>query len=121
MSYSNKRKVRLVDAVIPASGTDSALVDIKDLSVLGVYFPAALTGASITFKASKDGGLIASAVTVQALPTNGGAQSNFVLNKAVSTYVPLDPALLAGVQYLYVVSASAEGAERSITLACREL
>jgi len=102
-------------AVTIASGqTASGEADLGGATLVGVMLPGALTGTTVTFTAALTPGGTHNPVT----GSNGSALSYTV---AAGKYLAVDPALFHGVQFLKVVSGSAEGADRSITLVGKAL
>ena len=77
---------------------------------VSLQMPAAFTGATVSFQGSGDG------VTYQALYIGAAAYSETV---TVSKNVQLDSSQFAGFPWLKIVSASAEGAARSIVVHTR--
>ena len=73
--------------------------------------PASFTGSSISFQtsASQTG-------TYQAIQVNGNDLS---VTASAGKYIALSPADFAGVQFLKLVSSSAEAAGRTLTLSVR--
>ncbi len=103
--------VALVSATITSASTTSAAIDLMGATLCGVHMPAAFTGSSLSFSvASAAGG------TYQTLQRNG---SDYSLSVAQGKYISLDPSLFAGVQFIKIISGSAEGADRALTLAVR--
>lgn len=98
-------------AAIANGQTSSGAVDLGGTTLCGIHMPAAFTGASIT---------------IQAAPTLGGTyqtvQKNnvdIVISVTQGKYVSLTPSDWAGLQFIKIVSASSEGAGRTLTLATR--
>lgn len=101
-------------AVIAASGTASSEIPANGLLITGIFFPPAFTGTSVTFEAAvRSGGPFYAMVD--------GAGSSLSRTISAGAYLPLDPALFAGVNFLRVVSGSAEGATRHLLLSVRTL
>lgn len=98
-------------ATITSGQTVSAAVAIVGVSILGIVTPAALTGTAFTFQVSADGS------TYVPLYDAGGVQVSVAV--AASRGVYLDPAIFASWRNVKVVSGSAEGADRIITLLTR--
>ena len=87
--------------------TDSGAFNMKDVAFVGLIIPAAFTGASISFKVSdKSDGTF-----VQLYDETGTLVS--VAVGASRAYAL--PAAISGWQYVKVVSASAEVADRVLT------
>jgi|WetSurMetagenome_2_1015567.scaffolds.fasta_scaffold219111_1 hypothetical protein len=102
-----------VSASIANGGTESSALNLKGFSLAGIFMPAAFTGTAISFKASTaiDG-------TFEPVYNSSGAVSYTV---AASRYVAIDPKDFQGIQFLKVVSGSAEGAARTLTLSLKGL
>lgn len=99
-------------ATIANGQTTSGEVNTRGLHVIGLHFPAAFTGASVTLQRAKDtGGTFGEVRDLN----NGGS---FSIPVTAGAYVPIDPALTLGIQYLKIVAASAQGAEREIEVVC---
>jgi hypothetical protein len=101
-----------VRTVTIANGqTTSDALDCINGTVVGILTPAALTGTAFTFSVSADG------VTYNTLYSDAGTAVSVTV--AASRYIYLDPTVFAGVRYVKVISGSAEGAQRIITLVLR--
>jgi hypothetical protein len=98
-------------AAIASGQTVSGAIDLKGLSLVGVHLPASFTGTTLTFQAAET-----LAGSFGAVYKDGADLSVAV---AAGKYVVLNPADFAGVRFLKVVSGSAEGAARTLTLAIR--
>jgi hypothetical protein len=103
-------KTRLT-ATIASSATvsDSITVPTNGRSLIGIIIPAAMTGSTLTFKASYDGTnydpvYFESTLLSITIPT--GARR----------FIALDPKYFDGALYLQLVSGSAEAATRTIEL-----
>lgn len=105
-------KIDFESAVIAASGTKTAAVDLRGMTLVGFYLPATFTGTAVTFEASADNSTFIS--------VRDGAGNALSKTVAQNQFIPLDPALFLGIQYLKLVSGSTEGAERTIKLALRQ-
>ena len=97
-----------VTQTIAISTATSDVLDCSLGQLVGLIFPAALTGTAMTFTMSnaKEG----TYVPVQA---TGGA-SAYSITVAASKYVPVDLNTFSGIRYLKLVSGSTELAARSI-------
>ena len=104
--------IRNFTTTILNTATDSDDTDLGQATLVGVYIPASFTGTSISFKAAttQDGTYA---------PIKDGAGALVSKTVAAGDYITLDPVTFAGVQFLKVVSGSAEGADRSLILASR--
>jgi hypothetical protein len=98
---------------IANGGTASTTIDLQGRGLVAVILPSAFTGSIITFQASPDNN------TFQALYNTANTQLSMSVTQG-RTYL-LSPSDLVGVRYLKLVSGSAEGAERTLTLMVRDL
>lgn len=76
-----------------------------------ILTPAALTGTALTFQVSYDN------VTFTPLYATGGTAVSYTVG--TSRAIPLDPAVFGSFPYLKLVSGSAEGADRTLTILVR--
>jgi hypothetical protein len=97
-------------ATIASGQTVGAAFYVGAKVPVSLQMPASFTGASVSFQGSNDN------VTYQAIYSGSAAYSETV---TASKDVALDPNILAGFPYLKIVSASAEGADRSIVVLTR--
>lgn len=90
----------------------SPVIDMHGFSLAGILLPATFTSTTLTFTASVDG------TNFYALKstTSGSALSYTV---AQGTYAAIDPVAFYGIRYLKIVTGSAEGATRTLTLALK--
>lgn len=101
-----------IPVVIANGGTVSAALQLQGLVLCGIQLPAAFTGTTLTFQASVDG------TTFQPVKsTASGTALSYTV--AQGTYVAIDPKDFQGINYLKVVSGTAEGAARTLNLAVR--
>jgi hypothetical protein len=98
---------------IANAGQVSNAVDIGGSVLVGLFLPAAFTGTSVTFQAATT--LNGTYGTVQ----SGGA--DYTVNVTQGKYAAVDPTVFSGLRYIKVVSGSAEGGNRTITLATRAM
>jgi hypothetical protein len=103
---------------IASSGTTSGtvstnIVGTEDTQLMGVEFPAAMTGTSMTFTGSRssDG----TYVTI----TDVGGASNYSITVSAGKFVPVDPRVFSTYPFVRLVSGSAEAAERTIVVHLR--
>ena len=106
-------KLSTVTATIAASATTSGACDCGNMNIVGIITPAALTGTALTLKASVDG------TNFFDVYDSGGTQVSVTVS--TSRYISLVPSDLASMDYVKVVSGSAEAAEREIILIVRAL
>ena len=101
-----------ITATIANGQTTSGEIDTRGLQVIGIKFPASMTGATVAFHRSPtSGGTFEPVREVD----NAGA---FNLPVTSSSYIPLRAERLLGVQFLKIVSASAETGAKTIELVC---
>jgi hypothetical protein len=100
---------------IPSGQTTTPEIDLAGNALVGFFFPAAFTGATLTITAaSASGGTF---LLVQKDEAGGGA---YTVTVTAGKYVPVtNLAIVAGLRFIKLVSASSEGADRIITLAVR--
>lgn len=91
---------------IALSGTTSAAIAAKGMSLVGIQFPAALTSTAVTFTVSSDG------VTYVPLYNSAGAVSYTI---AAGRYMAINPVDFYGATYFKIVMGSSEAAARSLT------
>lgn len=97
-------------AVIANGQTVSSAVYLGDKVPVVVRMPGTFTGTTMTFQGSPDG------VTYQAVNVGGNAYQETV---AASKDVVLDPSMFSGFRYIKLVSGSAEGGDRTLTVFTR--
>ena len=100
------------NAVIPNGQTKSAEVNTRGLQPIGVQLPAAFTGTSISFERAR-----ASGGTFGPVQNVSGA-GLYSVPCAAGQYIPLDPIVMLGINFLRVVSNSSEAAARDIEVVC---
>jgi len=109
--YSYQPVIYSVDAIIANGQAISSPVDVAGTTLAGIYMPAAFTGTSLTFQASKtiDG-------TYQTIFRLG---ADFSVAVAPGKFVALNPSDFAGAQFIKIVSSANEAASRTLSLAVR--
>lgn len=107
-------KIDFEVVTIVSGGTDSAAVDLRGMTLCGIYIPSTLTSTSITFKASDE-------FSGTYIPVFDGLGSELSKIVASTQYIVLNPSDFAGIQYLKIVTGSLEGADREIKLALRQV
>jgi hypothetical protein len=117
MDYANRISIQTATILSGATLSDamdsgSGLSDGRQQPI-GLFIPAAFTGIAITFTACDTAG-----GTYVAVRDVGGATAYSVV-VAASQYVPLEPRVFAGLQFVKLVSGTAEGADRSIKVVRR--
>lgn len=101
---------RVATATILSGGTVSSDVYVGEYVPVTLQMPAAFTGTSVTFQGSADGSLY------QQIYVGGSAYTETV---AAGKAVVLSGTAFAGSEWIRVVSNSAEGADRAITVVAR--
>lgn len=102
-------------ATVAAGGTTSQLVDLDGETLVGIFVPSTFDGTQFTLKASP----LASATpsTVQAAVT---ADTAFTVTTAAGRYVPIDPAIAAGIRHVQIVCTTSQSSTDTVfTLATR--
>lgn len=95
---------------IANGATTSNAADTGGGVLAGIYAPASMTGSSVTFTASTDGG-----GTYVGVRDQFGSLVTVTLNAAAS-YYSLRSSLPFGADFIRVVSSASEGADRALTL-----
>jgi len=102
-------------ALIASGQTTSQEIDLSGNTLCGFFFPAAFTGASLTLTTTTVSG--GTYQTVQADELGSG---NYTITATSGKYVPVtNLAIIAGLRFIKLVSASSEASARSITLVVR--
>ena len=101
-------------AVIASSGTASGAVDLQGLTLCGFIMPATFTGTLVTFTCSDT-------LAGTYVPVYDATNTQKSVTVSASRYYALNPSDFAGIRFIKLVSGSAEGAERTITLAARPI
>lgn len=100
---------------IAISQPNSTAIQLNGLLPVGLRFPAAMTGSTVTLEESVDG------TNWSPIRINGDAADFSVTVTASKTVVFANAIPLAGFEYLRIVSSSNEAAERSVGLICRPI
>lgn len=101
-------------ATIANGQTTSGAIQLGGMCLCGILLPAAFTGTALTFLASPDG------VTYKALKAGtGGSALSYTV--AQDTFAAIDPKDFQGVNFLKIVSGSAEAGARTLKLAVKGL
>lgn len=95
-------------AVIAASGTTSAALDLEGFSLVGIKVPAAFTGTALTFSVCDT---LAGTYVPLKVTTSGTALSYTV---SQGNYYAIDPKDFYGVRFLKIISGSTEGTQRTL-------
>ncbi len=107
-------KIDFETIIIDIGETESNSVDLRGMTLCGIYLPSVLTSASISFKVSHDN-------NAEYIPVMDGLGS--IVSKAVAQgqYIKLDPSEFAGIQFIKIVAGTTEGGSREIKLALRQV
>lgn len=106
------RKTYENTAVIAASGTTSNAVDLEENDLVGVIFPASMTGTSVT--------ITMAASLTGTYNTHYDQSGSAVTISVVNGSAAIDNlAHTAGLRFIKLVSNGTEAAERTITLVQR--
>ncbi len=118
VQFQNQSRLRPMPVTIASGQTVSGLADIGGSTLVGVLFPAAMTGTSISFKtAFLSTDLIAN---VSAVYDNAGALVTVTkVNSAVCNVPPANVAAIG--RQVAVLSNGTEGADRIVTLIVRDI
>jgi hypothetical protein len=101
-----------LSATIASGQTTSAEIDLLGGTLVGILFPAAMTGSTLKIQvASASGGTFE---TLQKDEVGGG---DYTITVSAGKAVPLtNLAVLKGWRFIKLVSGSSEGADRILTL-----
>jgi hypothetical protein len=94
---------------IANAATDSGEIDCRGMIPSKLFMPAAFTGATVSFKAAQG-----SAGTFNVVNKDDGTL--YTATVAANAVVDLDSNVLNGLDFIKVVSASSELAERSLVM-----
>jgi hypothetical protein len=106
----NLFKTKAVTIDISESATTSTAVDTDGLLLSGIIFPAAMTGANITFSVSSTN----TAGSFKALKETDGTDVTYTVT--ANSHVRIDPSGWAGVGAIKIISDGTEAADRVINL-----
>lgn len=94
---------------IASGGTVSGAKNTAGTVLVGIHLPAAFTGTALTFQTATG-----PSATYHVMKASSGSSLSYTVGQG--TYVIIDPKDFNGAQYLKVVSGTAEGAARTLTL-----
>jgi hypothetical protein len=104
----------VIDSVkISATETTSTALYMMHKTPVGLYFPDAFTGTSISFEVADPNDNWRTIAD--------GAGADVTKTVAADKYIPLNPSDFAGVNKIRIVSGSSEAASREIFIAIREI
>lgn len=97
---------------IANGATKSGIINLNGFTLCGILLPAAFTGTALTFEASVDGTNFFTLKT-----TTSGTSLSYTV--AQGNFYAIDPKDFYGVNWLKIVSGSAEGGARTLKLAVK--
>lgn len=102
------------EVVIDESETKSGVLSLKGMTLVGIHLPAAFDGAALTFEAcdTEDGTFV---------PVNDKSGTAVTYTVTQATYAAIDPKDFYGINFLKIVSGSAESAARTLKCAVKGL
>lgn len=114
-NYSNDKFYDLT-TTISVGQTDSAVIDLNGLELVGFFLPSNLTATSITLQA-------ATSAAGTYVPVQDGSGSIYSLTVAASKYVPVNNFnIVAGLRYIKIAAGTTQAStDAIITLAIRSL
>lgn len=95
--------------VIANTETESAAVNVSDYFITHIQVPASMTGTALTIKCGN------TAADMAALKDSANTTITITISSAAAIY-PIDAKYTAGVNYMSVVSGSAESGAKTIKL-----
>lgn len=107
--------VQTANAVIASGSATSATVDTYGNTLVGIHFPSAFTGATVSFQASPF--LTGPYRTVNQFDS----ASDYLVTVSANEYQPVDFNVFAGIRYLRIVSASTETLDRTLNLSLKAM
>lgn len=104
-----------VPILIANGQAESVAIALGGLCLVGIIFPAAFTGTTVTFEVCDTVG----GTYVPLKSTTSGTSLSYTI--AQGTYQAIDPKDFQGVQFLKIKSGSNEGADRTILCSLKGL
>jgi len=102
-------------AQISSGQTTSQEIDLSGNTLCGFFFPSAFTGASLTIMATTVSG-----GTYQTVEVDEFGSGDYTITVTANKFVPVtNLAIIAGLRFIKLVSASSEAANRTIQLVVR--
>lgn len=99
-------------ATIADAATESDAIDLSGTTLTAIAFPASFEGAALTLKAAENHG----ATYVDVYESNGLA---LTITGSAAQIVTIEPAKLAGLQYIKLVADTAQTGATTLTLMTR--
>lgn len=118
IQYQSESRLVKKPVTIASGGTVSGIVDIGGSTLVGVLFPAAMTGTAVSFKTA----YLPDDTIANVLPVYDNAGAAVSVTKVNSAVCNIPPANVAAVgRQVAVVSNGTEGADRIVTLIVRDI
>lgn len=96
------------------TATASSVVECAGLTFCGVKFPAAFTGTTITFQ-------MCDTIGGTYVPVHNAAGTAISYTIAANRYSAIDPKDFYGINFLKIISGSAQAADRTLTVSLKGL
>jgi hypothetical protein len=110
-NYNTDRIEKWIGVKILSGQTESEAINCRGTVLVGIKTPAALTGTSMTFKVSD--------TNSDFKDYYNAAGNQVTVSMPVDKRIGIKPVDFAGVQWIKIVSSSAEAADREFTLLMR--
>lgn len=109
-NYQNKLTTQIL--TIPSGQTISNPLNCQGAAVVGIYIPTNFTAADLSFYASQSG----APGDFWQIANPDGSGSNVALAANASSYLPIDPTLTVGAQWLQIASSVAQASNCNLTV-----
>lgn len=111
--YDPKLVNSLNKIILPATpALESAGLDLQGASLLGLILPDVYSSGSLTFRMSPDGNTL----NYKNVKKIDGSGEDYSVLAAANDYIPLDPSVFAGCQWIKLVCSAAQSAQREVLL-----
>jgi hypothetical protein len=107
--YIQNFDVITATTTIANGATDSAAIDLGVATLAGLTFDSAFDGTTITFKVAT-----ASGGTFVPMVNSSGTTISYTV--AASKYLPLDPAIFAGIRHFKITAGTSQTGISTITI-----
>jgi hypothetical protein len=111
MTNYTQERLESSTATILSGQTESSAIDVLGKVLVGIITPAALTGTAFTLKVSQDG------TTFRDYYNTSGSQVSITVG--TNRHIGIVSNDFGGIRWIKLVSGSAEGADRNITVILR--
>lgn len=115
MTSQAKAAIKKVFLPVPivVGQTESAEIDLRNVTPIGIFAPADWDSTTITFK-------VAPAYGGTYVVMEDGAGATYSRTLGLSKYIPLDPSIFAGIDAMKIVAGTTvAGTDSSLTLVVR--